>query len=371
MTNEIIKGTNGALDASFIFQLLDNENNFKKVLTNVEVNRCSITFDSAAKIKRRASITMIGEVDDIDFFNDRVRISVLYRGGETLQPSDSLQPSETLYPSNGDAEFILGTFLLSIPRKLKDSQVDTYSITCFSPLEILRAEKVTERYYIPPFSLYTEHIQKLLQSSGMKYKIAHSPLTVGSEGFEFDWFVEKLTIINSLCNAIGYDELHTDAEGVAIAYPHVDIEVREIDQVYDTGENSIILNKGFMESVDSFNTPNKWVGVYSGIENSWVETYENTNLNSPFSIQNRGRIITADLITFENVASQEVLKSLVKREALKQTKVYDVLEFKSLINPAHGYLTKLLIDGNEYVEESWQMNFASFTMAHKCKRLVV
>lgn len=403
MLPDYMIGKSGTLNYTFRVDLLDKDETFKRTLTSINNTGSYVEFNSLASIKRIAHINFVGEdilsgglypsetlypndllfpkpdvltedIGDIDFLNDRIKIYQVFKGTSVIYPSETLYPSESLFPKSEDIEYPLGVFLLSSPNKTSDAGVTTYDITCYSKLTILSADKVAERTVITQGQTWTKAAIDIIKSAGITNINIPSSSKIIDRDIDFEIGTSKLSIANTLLDAINYTSLYTDGDGFIISEPYQAPDEKEIDLEYRDDEFSVIDNRGFSIAFDSFNTPNQWVGIASNPETEPLRSlYQNNNLTSSTSIQSRGRVIQADLIIFNDVSDQATLDAKVKRQANEDSSIYESISFNTAAIPLHGFLTKLLVDfegeSNKYIEKNWRINFTG-TMKHTARRVV-
>jgi len=362
-------------NVTFGYNLLDKDDNFKKRMHNVLTGVVSMT--SLAQIKGQCIIN-ITEDDEIDFLNDRVQPFMIFKSESLgLLPSEMLYPSLSLYPSGvGQTVYNLGIYLLSSPIFKTTMGVKTATVTCNSKLEILINDRIKERQSFPKDSKYTDNIKDVIRSAGIeKINISASSSTLDRD-IEYDIGTTKLEIVNDLLDKINFNSAYTDNEGFVVSSPYVRPSNRSVDIEYADDETSVIFDDGFTEEEDASKTPNRWIGIASNPETlPLTSIYENTDVNSPTSIQSRGRVIAAEPLEYTDVASQDVLDEKVKRAAEEDLNIYGNVEFNTALMPIHGYLNKLEVEFNgskyEYIETKWSMKLQTGgKMSHDARRVI-
>lgn len=315
----------------------------------------SITFNSEAEIKRIANFT-VKETNDIDWLNDRIRPVFCLR-----------------MPDGGWAEWPLGVFLISSPRRT-EKNVIMREIEAYDPCVILKEDKFDNRYLIPTGMTYTAAITQILNDAGItKVNITAHDGTIGADK-EFEIGTDKLSAVNQLLGEINYTSIWVDTNGYFVARPYIIPSERDAEYEYRTDDLSII-EHGATEEVDLFGVPNKWVVVCSTPDKAvLVSQYVNDLPTSRTSTISRGRVIT-DFRQVDDILDQETLDEYTKRIAYNDSWVYEKLNFSTLPMPHHDYLNCLYIDhkllgaASKYIETSWTIDLNG-QMTHNCRRVI-
>lgn len=315
----------------------------------------SIIFNSEAEIKRIANFT-IKESKDIDWLNDRIRPVFCLR-----------------MPDSGWAEWPLGVFLISSPRRTANN-VTMREIDAYDPSVILVEDKFDNRYLIPAGTRYTAAITKLINDAGISKVNITAHEGIVSVDKEFEIGTPKLTAINQLLSEINYTSIWVDTNGYFVAKPYVIPSEREVEYEYRTDQLSVI-EPGASEEADLFNVPNKWVVTCSTPEKEvLISQYVNDLPTSKTSTISRGRVIT-DFRQVDDILDQATLDEYTKRIAYNASWVYEKLTFTTLLMPHHDYLNCLYIDhtdlgaAHKYIETSWTMDLNG-KMTHQCRRVI-
>lgn len=363
-------------NVSFGYNLLDKNDVFIRTLNNVLSGEVSMT--SLAQVKRQLVVNMRLDDEEIDFLNQRIQPFIIFKDESLgLLPSTTLYPSPALYPSGlGEVKYNLGVYLLSSPILNTSEGITTARVTCNSKLEILLNDRIKERIFFEEGSKYTDNIVDVIRSSGItKIKISSSASTLNRD-IEYDIGTTKLEIVNDLLDKLNFNSLSSDGDGFVVSEPYVRPSNRSVDIEYADDELSVIFDDGFTEELDVSRTPNRWIAIASNPETvPLTSVYENTDANSPTSIQSRGRVIAAEPLEYTDIASQEVLDEKVRRAAEEDLNVYGNIEFNTAIMPIHGYLDKLEVDFNgnkyEYIETKWKIKLeAGSKMSHNARRVI-
>lgn len=339
----------------FEYRLLDRNDNFKAMLNSVL--SCRVDYKSLSSLKLSANL-QLKEGEAIDYLNDR------------------MQPEVKFYHGEKTIHFPLGILLLNSPaRKDRDNAVYR-QIECYSKLQILQEDKFGERYFIPAGANYTTAISQIITSSGeTKINIVTAEAVLQTDK-EYDIEMSKLEIINELLNEINYNLLRVDVNGYFISEPYVLPVDREIEYEYIDDELSVIVPE-VTEELDLFNVPNVFVRYLNNPERPPLRSvYINDNPDSITSTVSRGRNIV-DIRSVEDIASQEALDELTRRDAFNASQVYGHVNFETAIMPFHDYLNCLFLRykpleiEDKYVETSWSIECrAGGKMQHTVRKVV-
>lgn len=340
------KTLNRELD--FEFELYSKENIFKKQLYNVE--SAQVDYGSLTRLKYSARIIMT-EDDEIDYLNDMIKVICVINEEKTP----------------------VGQFLFSSPkRKLSDIEV-TRDCECYSKLKILDDDKTESRYTVLAGTNAVNEVKRIIGNS-YPFSIPDSSLTTSTDK---DWEIgtPKLDIINDLLAVINYNSLTVDNNGVFISSPYVLPTDREVEAIYEDNEYSII-NPDLEEDIDLYDVPNVIVRYTNSAEINppLIAVYENNNPSSPTSTVNRGRkIVSAEEVS--DVADLQTLQLITKKNAYEMNDKYSYVEFRTAINPVHGYLTCIQLKAydinNKYIETEWSMDCQTGgEMRHKARRII-
>lgn len=354
-----LRGATGSRRWSFRYELLSSAN--VKLADLSEVTAGSVEQNWLATIKRTARFTIV----------DRGRINYL---------QDRIKPWARLHlPPYGSSDWVewpQGVFLLSTPeRQVDDVGIVTREVQGYDSLQVYDEEAVTDRYTIDAGDVYTTEISTLLGS--VAKNIAASSATLPATR-EWEPGTSKLRIINDLLDALNYESLSADEDGVLTARPYVAPSGRAHETTYADDQFSVIDQK-MKQTIDLFGVPNQWVVVVSQPDRPVLtSTYTNNNPASPTSTVSRQRTIT-DFRTNSDAADQATLDALVERIAFEASQVYEVVDFTTAIMPIHSgndvyRLTRSDLAINaKYGEHSWSLPLSAGSgarMRHTARRVV-
>lgn len=317
----------------------------------------NISNDTTATIVRCADLT-INEIDDINIIDERIK------------------PYFRVKVGNDTLEYPLGVFLISSPDVDYNGYTKSRSCQCYDKTVILKEDKFDSRYYIASGSSYTTAVIQILGSAGFTNYSIPASASVLTTDIEFEIGTPKIDAINSLLDAINYNHLHFDANGVPVSEPFIDYPQRTIDDKYSTDKKSII-KPAIKRTLDVFNYPNKIIRYVENPEvgSSLKSVYVNTNVASLLSTVSRGRTIV-DVQSVSDIADQTTLDAYVRR-LVYENQVEEIAKFDTAIMPHHDYCDCLGLDIPEcnisgaYIEYAWDMELAvGGSMTHYCRKVV-
>lgn len=202
----------------------------------------------------------------------------------------------------------------------------------------------------------------------------------------------RLRIINALLAAGGFYGLYTDKEGrfTTTKIPEFTTETPDVfyasrGGVYyevpagSLGGEVLVSTEDISDHPDDENFANQIV-VLSSDTNTTPQIMaiaENRNPNSPFSIQNLGRIKAADPITLQNIVSLEEATLYAKAALRRASGLYRRVTIKTVVDPRRGqkevYGTYIeLPDGSLAVSGKWRVigwQIDGSSMSHELARV--
>lgn len=329
-----------------------------RTIGKLDIESGKVSFDSRREIMRTFSASAKkSELLDINMMDERII------------------PWMCLKLNNGDViKWALGRFIVQ-PSKSCEQAVSTISVSGYDLSKIAYDDKVDGRYYVPSGSVYTSVVAQLLGSLYSNLDVEFLPKTKQADQ-EWEIGTSKLTIANELLRSINYNPFYFNEYGNGIIEEYVNPANRPVELAYSTVKNSIFLDSVDVET-SRFDIPNKFIRYTENVDSQYlISIYENNDVNSPFSIVNRGRMIV-DAEMVNDIATQADLDSYTIRAALSKMQGAEVVTFHSLNMPGHGYQNSLYVEcdlydiNNKYVETSWEMELKTGgTMRHVCERVL-
>lgn len=225
---------------------------------------------SNAVVKGAGSLTVKDVNQTIDWLSARLRPYMLIEG-LPVQP--------------------LGVFL---PAEAPDSWANgrSWAIKLLDKSTILDQDTVSETYGLAAGSVVTTEIVILIESAG----ITNHAITASAKVLDGDlvWSsgTSKLRIINDLLDLINYFSLYSNFEGQMVGAPYILPAQRPLRYEFIDGPESIY-EPNFVRDVDIWSIPNRvtLVGIGDGTTAALTSTVNNTDVDSPYSQPNRGRVI--------------------------------------------------------------------------------
>lgn len=386
VVREVLHYKKGSRQTDFRYHLLDQDDTYLGDITHLMVsNGSSISLDNQAEIHRSANFR-VRDTGEINFLSDRIQpfarvwippgpvLSKDFTFLEDTQPVlyDTLRKAPA---EGGYAEFPLGVFLLSTPELEYENDKQYRNITAYDKLQILVDDGFTERYVANVGTVVTDEVQTLLQQAGItKINIANSDKTLPAwQAWDPD--VSRLEVINQLLSIINFESIYVDEYGYFTSRPYRTPAQRAAEHEYNTDALSVIM-PGAKAKTDFFNVPNEWVGIVSEPDRDPLTyTYQNTNPDSPTSIENKGwtktKYIDVDAVDLES------LQGIVEKQAYMDTQVYTELEFTTAVMPFHSHHdvyeinhSKLEVQG-KFEELRWSMDLSSDgAMTHVARAVI-
>lgn len=281
-----------------------------------------------------------------------------------------------LHTEEGWAEFPLGVFLLSSPKRKTDTSLNVIrEIAAYDQLQVLMDDKVTDRYTVTAGTNYITAIGTLLTGAGVTSQNLTARSSVLPVSLDWPPGTSKLIIINALLGAINYWSLFFDAFGIAVARPYVLPSSRASDYTYQDDSKSVTF-PDMEQNLDLFSIPNKWVITVTEPDQTVISsTYTNTNALSPTSTVGRGRTIVD--FTTDTGADQTTLNAKVQRLAFEASQVYEEVTLETAIMPMHSENDMIMLTfstlgiSDKYSESSWAFDLrAGARMKHSVRKIV-
>lgn len=342
----------------FRYELLTNDNVRIRDLDNVVGG--SVSHDYLAEVKRTAKFTI---VDDgrINFLRDRIR------------PWAGIR-----MPDGRFMEWPLGVFLLTTPaRKVDISGVVTRDIDAYDQTIVLQDDTVPDRYFVNSNYPYTDAIKEVLDNTpGIPSFSVASSTALTPSALEWDPGTSKYRIVADMLNAINFGSLWFDGSGEARATTYINPKSRPAEFEYRTNDVSVVLPDS-EQSMDLYSMPNRWVLIVSNSDQPALRAeVSNSDVNSPTSIPNRGRVITS-VITDANAPNQAMLNAIAERYKDENGQVYETISFSTGIMPFHenadvyDFEYSGFIGYGRFMETKWEMSLSQGAeMSHEARRSV-
>lgn len=194
-----------------------------------------------------------------------------------------------------------GTFLLEKAGEQWEGTGRTWKLSLLDRTTVPSQDVVDQSYAVAAGTNILREVRSILGSSGEYIAIDESVTLATKSGMVWEAGTSKLTIINDLLDAAGYNSLWMDGWGNLQATPRVLPADRSIMYELLTGVarelidgESAIYEPEWTRDRDSYGVPNKVIAVQaaSGSDSAaLVGQWTNTDPASPYSYPSRGRWI--------------------------------------------------------------------------------
>lgn len=233
---------------------------------------------------------------------------------------------------------------------------------------------------------YVSAIETLLLGCGVETILKTESEATLTEDREWDIGTSYLEVVNQLLSEINYEKLSFNENGIAMIKPIRELSVENAviaftDKTVDPRDPKSASIINIMPEIsitnDIYKAPNVFVCVCSNPDKSdvMIAKAENTNPQSPLSIQRRGRRIV-DVVRVDNIASQEELQAYVNNIRNESMITGEVYTIKTLLLPGirTSDIVALQVNGAGAIciEEQWEMILGiGGSMTHQLKRVVI
>lgn len=236
----------------------------------------------------------------------------------------------------------LGTFLIQTPSSSFDGMVRAVSVDAYTPLFELK-ENSPELGY----SIFKDENVMAQACARIKEWTAVPVVTVNSnkkllQHFTAETDDTRLTFLRDLISqadfSFGLDDL-----GRIIFEPYQELETLQPVTTFDDGNSSILYPEITIDH-DLYKIPNVVKIVYTKNFDRMESIVKNEDINSPLSIQNRGREIVHRVIdpSFSGIEGEIVSQKMLDDYAVKLLKSLSTVQYK--LKYTHGYYPVRLRD---------------------------
>jgi len=279
-----------------VYELVDRDGGVIETLDGCKGASLQQVANSTLKRGGRAAITDVGQ--DIDWLTARIKAS---------------------YEIEGYGSWGLGVFLPSVPTEQWSGGVRRWDAELLDVATVLSEATVESGYSLDAGQVATDAIRALITDAGeTSIAVTDSDKTLTTPRV---WEPGEtiLSIINQLCDSIGYFALASDGDGRLAADPYIRPADRPISWEFLDGANCIYVGD-FTREQDLYKVPNHQQARTRGTgdEPGLVVNVYNDDPDSPFSRANRGRTISGEVI--ETYATDlDALTTLARRVLLTRT----------------------------------------------------
>lgn len=284
----------GPRKPAYTFTLLDSLDRPLRDLDTVK--SWSIELNANTRLGASGSLELLHD-HGVDFQKHRVKIS--YNPG--VEGADGWD---------------LGVFLFAEPSLEHEATHSTMSVKLISKLAVVDEDSTVQSYSVAKGQNLVQEAAKLLRSIGeTRMSVQDSDLTA-RESIQFSAGESILTVVNELLDAAGYWSLTTDGSGAYRLEPYVLPSARPIVWEFQAGELAVHAPQ-WSRDQDISSVPNRVICRTSGEDETpaLVGIAENTNKESPFSYQARGRWVTR--VYDVEAAGQAEINQLAQRRLIQ------------------------------------------------------
>lgn len=222
----------------------------------------------------------------------------------------------------------IATMLLSSPNETYTGHGRSFSVGLLPKTSVVDEDAFPDSFSLAKGANIIDAVVSIIRSAGEeRIAVTPSDKTLANPQ-SWDAGISKLTIVNELLDAAGYWSLWCDGSGQFRIEPYLDPADRPVAYSFLKGAESIH-SADWQRDQDLASIPNRFVVVGQGSDEAppLVGVAENTDPESPFSFQNRGRWIVR---TEEGVegADQGVFNQLAQRRLLDATSAVEHLKVK-------------------------------------------
>lgn len=284
----------GARKPRWTFTLMNSLDQPLRELDTVE--SWSLELNANTRLGASGSLTLLHS-GGIDFQKHRVRVTY-DPGVEGVDP------------------WHVGVFVFAEPGVQRDATHSTVSVKLLSKLAIVDEDATTETFTVPAGANLVQQAETLLRSVGeTRLSVQDSDLTA-RESIQFNAGEPILTVVNEILDAAGYWSLNADGNGVYDLSPYRLPNERPVVWEFEEGAQAIHVPK-WSRDQDISSVPNRVVCRTNGEDDkpALVGVAENTDADSPYSFQARGRWVTR--VYDVEAAGQAEINSLAQRRLLQ------------------------------------------------------
>lgn len=292
---------------------------------------------------------------------------------------EEIKPYMLLQMGSEYAEFPLGVFIPSTPRRVGTDGANEWIVEAYDRTVILAEDGLDAPLYLAAGTLYLDAVEDMLAGAGVSnVTILDYTTTVLPADREFEIGMSKLDVINVLLSEINHNPIHCDVDGRFVLSAFKQPTPDRIDFTYTADALSIISTDTSAET-DFYGMPNVFLAICSNpdLDVDYMSVYTNDNPASQFSTIQRGRRIISQTYQPDQIASQEDLDAYIRRIAFEQMQTAsETVSFRTALMPIHGRGDTLAIrhpnvDG-VFAESGWTISLeAGAEMEHTARRVVL
>lgn len=274
-------------------------------------------------------------------------------------------------------EHKLGVFLPATVTPSESAGAAQVQIEAFDRCWRVRDVYSENLTYFAEGTPYLTAIESLLTQAGITTVLATPTAATLAEARE-DWNIGTsfLTIVNDLLTEINYNPLWFNQDGVAILEPASVPTAANIEHTLDADNVESLIIPEISRQTDIYQAPNVFVAYCANPDKSgiWTATAENTNPQSPLSVQRRGRRIMK-VERLDNIASEALLQDYVDQKRNDSMISGETINIQTALLPGYGVADVVALHYGEIsavcIDRAWSMNLSvGGTMSHTLERVV-
>lgn len=258
----------------------------------------SLEWNSTAQIKGGGKLNMIDTKANIDWLHVRIK------------PILSLDTG---------LSWPLGIFIPSTPIEKYNVDGRSWEIEMLDRTSVYDLDKIETTFALPTGTVVTTAVRDLLTSTGEPVGALTESTETLSAPLVWQAGTTKLTIINDILQAAGFNALWADGNGQFRIEKNVPPQERSLVYSMLDDSDSIYL-PDFQIDKDIYSIPNKVVviGQGSGSDEALIGIATNMNPESPYSYPSRGRWIVTTVDGVE-ATSQAVIDQIAQNTLAQLT----------------------------------------------------
>ena len=272
----------------------------------------------------------------------------------------------------------LGIYLPASVRSEENATTRSLAIEAYDRCWRVQDGKTENIMHLDAGSNYLTVIQQLLTSCGIALISKVPTEAVLAEARE-DWDVgtSYLDIVNQLLSEINYNPLWFDWDGVAVLELASVPTAANIEHTLDDTQIQSLLSPSISRETDIYSAPNVFVCVCSNADKDavMIARSENTNPQSPLSIDRRGRRIVS-VVKVDNIADQDELQAFADRLRNESMITGETIVVKTGLFPGYGVNDVTAIRYGDLfavcLEKAWDMQLkVGGNMTHTLEKVVI
>lgn len=291
--------------------------------------------------------------------------------------SQRVRPYMTLGDGTTEQTWYLGQFLLATPRKPVGEVPVVFRVDGYDLMHI-PGTPVGAGYTVASGTGYLAAAQSALEAAGNVTAVIDQTSAASTLSAAWSWaLVEEASyrrIATDLLAAVGYRAPYADRDGAIRSEPYLSPGSRPVTIELTSG-----LVEELEEETDTFDIPNRWVGVNDDptqtlpAEGAGLYTLVNQS-DGPTSIDQRGYTKTAPIIRVSDVATQAALEAVVKEKAEADRAPYTHLRVRTGPLPVLWHQDVVRVNVPERggaircVSTSWELDLLTGEMTHELRR---